>query len=84
MKAIGKYIIIDPDKIKHETTSSGFILNEKNKESIRYKDATIISVGELIGDKLVSGDRVKYDRHAGHSLDDKYLVIKLEDIAVKL
>ena len=82
MKAIGKYILIQPDKERAEKTSGGLILNVKDKENIRYKDATVISSGSLSSSVIKEGDRIKYDKHAGHSIeaDSDYRVITVEDV----
>ena len=37
MKAVGKYIVIKPQKDKTTTTKGGLILGEGNREDIRYK-----------------------------------------------
>lgn len=83
MKAIGRYIVIQPDKEVVEQTKGGLLLDAKNKENIRYRDATVVSVGELIPDIIVEGSRIKYDRHAGHGIEiekEEYKVIKIEDV----
>lgn len=82
MKAIGKVVLIEPDKETVEKTKGGLMLDIKNQENIRYRDATVISVGELVSKIVKKGDRVKYDKNAGHSIevDGKYKVIKIEDI----
>lgn len=82
MKAIGKVVLIEPDKEVVEKTKGGLMLDVKNQENIRYRDATVVSVGELVSGIIKEGDRIKYDKHAGHSIavDGKYKVIKLEDI----
>jgi co-chaperonin GroES (HSP10) len=82
MKAIGKVIIIQPDKDVAEKTKGGLLLLDKDKENIRYKNATVISVGDEV-DILKSGDRIKYDKHAGHGVEvDKvdYKVIRKDDV----
>lgn len=82
MKAIGRVVLIEPDKEVVEKTKGGLMLDLKNQENIRYRDATVISIGELVPNVIKEGDRVKYDKHAGHSIeiDGKYKVIKVEDI----
>jgi co-chaperonin GroES (HSP10) len=83
MKAIGRYIVIQPDREAVEQTKGGLLLDTKNKENIRYRDATVISVGELIPDIIIEGSRIKYDRHAGHGIEvnkNEYKVIKIEDV----
>ena len=88
MRAIGRAIVIQPDKDVVEKTNGGLLLDMKNREDIRYRNASIISVGELIPSTVLKeGDKVKYDRHAGHGLEfnkTSYTVVKLEDIVVVL
>lgn len=82
MKAIGKVIIIQPDKDVAEKTKGGLLLLDKDKENIRYKNATVVSVGDEV-DILKPGDRIKYDKHAGHGVEvDKvdYKVIRKDDV----
>ena len=44
MKAIGKYIVINPTKEDNKKTSGGLILTDKQREDIRYRQADIISL----------------------------------------
>jgi co-chaperonin GroES (HSP10) len=84
MVAIGRVIIIEPDKEVAEKTKGGILLLEKDKENIRYRNATVISVGDEIDSKVLSpGMRIKYDKHAGHGVEINkvdYKVIRKEDI----
>jgi co-chaperonin GroES (HSP10) len=87
MVAIGRNLIIKPHKEKVEQTKGGLLLTEKNKQNIRYKDADIVSVGEQAASIFKEGDKIKYDKHAGHGIeinDETYHVIKVEDVVVKL
>jgi co-chaperonin GroES (HSP10) len=88
MKAIGKAIVIVPEKDTAKKTKGGLLLNAKDREDIRYIDATVFSVGELIPKEVLKeGDNIKYDRHAGHGLEhnkQSYKVIKIEDVVVVL
>ncbi len=45
MKAIGRNLIIKIIKETTTKTKGGLILNEKSREDIRYRKATIVSVG---------------------------------------
>ena len=45
MKAIGKYIVIDPIKENGSVTKGGLLLTEKHREDIRYKKAKVLIVG---------------------------------------
>ena len=86
MKAIGNNLIIEIQKETTTKTKGGLILNEKSREDIRYRKATIISAGEeVVGAK--EGDTVYFDRHAGHGIEinsEKFHVIKNQDIVVVL
>ena len=86
MKAIGNNIIIKPDKVKTDKTKGGLLIIEKDREDLRYRKATIISISEDIKG-LNKGDSIYYDRHAGHGIEfnkNKFTVIKLQDVVVVL
>ena len=84
MRAVGKYIVIDPIKEVDTTTKGGLILAEKQREDIRYRQAKVLEVGtEVVGVK--QKDSIYFDRHAGFDieLNDKiYKVIKEQDIVI--
>ena len=87
MKAIGRYIVVRPDKDNIESTKGGLLLDSKNREDIRYRDAEVISIGDLVPDVIQKGSRIKYDRHAGHGIEidkEEYKVIKIDDIVIVL
>jgi co-chaperonin GroES (HSP10) len=87
MEAIGRNSIIEPIKARAEETKGGLLLTEKNKENIRYKDAIVVSVGDHASSILAKGDKIKYDKHAGHGIEVDgitYSVIKIEDVVIKL
>ena len=48
MKAIGNNIIIKPEKVKTDKTKGGLLIIEKDREDIRYRKATIVSISEDI------------------------------------
>ena len=86
MEAVGKCLIIQ--KIKEGTTKTkgGLMLAENQREDIRYIEAEVISVGEEVP-KIIKGDRIFYDRHAGHKIDiekETYHIIRLGDVVVRL
>jgi co-chaperonin GroES (HSP10) len=86
MKAIGRNIVILPKKVTAEKTKGGLLLMDKDKENIRYKEALIVSVSDDIP-FLKEGMEIYYDKHAGHGIefeDEKYTVIKLEDVVIVL
>jgi co-chaperonin GroES (HSP10) len=86
MKAIGKYIVINPIKETETTTKGGLILAEKQREDIRYRQAEIVEVGTDVN-VLKSGDNIYYDKAAGFNIEIKknnYKVIKEFDVVVVL
>ena len=86
MKAIGKYIVIDPIKENTTKTKGGLILAESQREDIRYRKATIIETGTDVN-VLKKGDKIYYDKAAGFKIElnkQKYKVIKEFDVVVVL
>ena len=86
MKAIGKYIVIDPVKESQVKTKGGLILTEDNREDVRYREGKVITIGtDVIG--VESGDQIYYDRHAGFGIEldqEQFKVIKEQDIVIVL
>lgn len=86
MKAIGNNIIIKTDNTITDKTKGGLIIIEKDREDIRYKKATIVSISDDIKG-LEPDDVIYYDKHAGHGVEfnkEKFTVIKLQDVVVVL
>jgi len=86
MKAIGKYIIIDPIKESNTKTKGGLILADSHREDIRYRRAKIISVGTDVN-KLKAGNEIFYDKNAGFNIEinkNNYKVIKEFDVVIVL
>ena len=84
MKAVGKYIVIDPIKEVDTTTKGGLILAEKQREDIRYRRAKVVEPGSNV-ELLSKGDEIYYDRNAGFGIEinkNKYKVIKELDVVV--
>ena len=84
MKAIGKNLIVKINKQGVSETKGGLFLAEKQREDIRYVQATVISVGTEV-EGVNENDIIFYDRHAGHKIEiDKksYRVIKVQDVVV--
>ena len=78
MKAVGKYIVIDPIKEVDTTTKGGLILAEKQREDIRYRRAKVVEPGSDV-EVLKKGDEVYYDKSAGFNIEinkENYKVIK--------
>jgi co-chaperonin GroES (HSP10) len=86
MKAIGKYIVINPIKEINTKTEGGLILAEAQREDIRYRQAEVIVVGGDVK-ALKKGDKIYYDKSAGFNIEIKkknYKVIKEFDVVVVL
>jgi len=86
MKAIGKYIVINPTHNKTSTTSGGLILGEKQREDVRYRQATVINVGDAVN-IIKEKDNIYYDKSAGFNIEIKsktYKVIKEIDVVIIL
>jgi co-chaperonin GroES (HSP10) len=86
MKAIGKYIVINPIKETETKTKGGLLLSESQREDIRYRKADVIVTGTDVA-ALKKGDKIYYDKAAGFSIEikkDKYKVIKEHDVVVVL
>ena len=86
MKAIGKYIVINPIKDKDTVTKGGLILAEKQREDVRYRKAKIVTVGSDVK-ALKKGNEIYYDKAAGFNIEinkEQYKVIKEFDVVVIL
>lgn len=84
MKAIGRNLVISKKKQGTAKTKGGLLIAEKQREDIRYAEASVVSVGnEVVG--INEGDIIYYDRHAGHQIefeDKMYHVIRAQDVVV--
>ena len=86
MKAVGKYILIEPAKEKEVSTKGGLLLAESHREDIRYREAKVKTIGTLV-QGIEDGDTIYYDRHAGHKIEldrETYHVIKAQDVVFVL
>ena len=86
MKAIGKYVVIQPIKEVDVQTKGGLILAEKQREDVRYRRAKVIEPGSNV-DVLKKGDEVYYDKAAGFNIEikkEEYKVIKEHDVVIIL
>ena len=86
MKAIGKYIVIEPIKEVDVQTKGGLILAEKQREDVRYRRAKVLEPGSDVK-VLKKGDEVYYDKSAGFNIEIKkenYKVIKEFDVVIIL
>ena len=86
MKAIGKYIVIEPIKEVDTKTKGGLILAESQREDIRYRRAKVIKPGTDV--KVIKkGDEIFYDKASGFNIEinkDSYKIIKETDIVIVL
>jgi co-chaperonin GroES (HSP10) len=86
MRAIGKYIVIEP--IKEETkASSGLIMTSTDENDLRYGKAECIHVGEDVIAAITSSSVVYYDRRAGHGVriqNRPYHIIQERDVVLVL
>jgi len=86
MRAVGKYILIEPVKEGEVSTKGGLLLAETHRDDIRYREAKVKTIGALV-EGVKDGDTIYYDRHAGFDMEvDKtmYKVIKEFDVVVVL
>ncbi len=86
MKAIGKYIVIDPIKEVDAKTKGGLILAESQREDVRYRKAKIITVGSDVN-VLKKGNEIYYDKSSGFNIEikkEQYKVIKEHDVVIIL
>lgn len=86
MKAIGKYIVIETIKEKNIKTDGGLILSEKQREDIRYRQATIVAVGSDV-EVIKKDDIIYYDKSSGFNIElknKKYKIIKEFDVVIIL
>ena len=84
MKAVGKYIVITPEKEVETQTKGGLLLAETHREDIRYRKATVVTIGEAVV-AVKNKDKIYYDRHAGFGVEinkNQYKVIKEQDIVI--
>ena len=86
MKAVGKYIVVIPEKEVETKTKGGLLLAESHREDIRYRKAEVVTTGEAVV-AVKSKDNIYYDRHAGFGVEikkDEYKVIKEQDVVIIL
>ena len=86
MKAIGKYIVINPIKETETKTKGGLLLAEAQREDIRYRQADVIVTGSEVN-YIKKKDKIYYDRSAGFNIelkDKTYKIIKEHDVVIVL
>ena len=85
MKAVGKFIVVEPIKTDCKT-SGGLLLTQDTREAIRYRQGKVIEPGNDVK-VLNKGDLIYYDKSAGFGIDIKdlqYKVIKEQDVVIIL
>lgn len=86
MRAIGKYIVIDP--IIEETKSqSGLIMTNEDENELRYGKANVVHVGCDVVADIASESVIYYDRRAGHGVriqNRQYHIILERDVVLVL
>jgi len=86
MKAIGKYIIIEPIREIDSKTKGGLILADSQREDIRYRQAVVVRPGTDVN-VIKKGDKIYYDKSAGFDIEikkEKYKIIKEFDVVIIL
>jgi len=86
MKAIGKYIVIEPTKEKDVKTKGGLILANTQREDVRYREAKVITVGSDVK-AVKKGNMIYYDKSSGFNIElnkETYKVIKEIDVVILL
>ena len=86
MRAVGNNIIIKKLKEGTAETKGGLLLAENHREDIRYTEATVISVGELV-EGINKTDSIFFDLQTGHKIEyskETYHIIKNKDVVVVL
>ena len=86
MKAIGKYIVINPIKETETKTKGGLLLAEAQREDIRYRRAKVVKPGSDVV-VLKKGDEIYYDKAAGFNIEikqEQYKIIKEQDVVIVL
>lgn len=80
--ALNKFIFISPIA-EEEKSASGLALSVSDMKEIRYRKATVVSVGALITPNTIkNGDIILFDKVAGYEMlleGVRYTVIKEAD-----
>jgi co-chaperonin GroES (HSP10) len=86
MRAIGKYIVVEP--IKEETTAaSGLIMTSTDENELRYGKARVVYVGGDVIADVAESSVIYYDRRAGHGVRIHrlpYHIIQERDVVLVL
>ena len=76
MKAVGKYIVINPIKEVDTKTEGGLLLAENQREDIRYRTAEVLVVGNAV-EVIKQNDKIYYDKSSGFNIEVKGKVLKV-------
>lgn len=88
MKAVGQYIVINPETNKERKSSGGLAIVTASTD--RWIEGKVISISKLLGKEtgIKDGDTILYDKHAGHDIKSveskKYKVITIRDVSAVL
>ena len=75
MKAVNHYLIVKNIKIEPKKVA-GLIMTENIDDDNRYIKAEVISAGNLV-EGIKDKDIVYYDKHAGHGVQYKDILLSL-------
>lgn len=81
MQALNFYVIVE--KIKEAPrTVGGLEMTDAQDKEVRYLKGKVVSVGHAVP-VVAAGDIVKYDRHAGHGIEENgvlYMLMRGDDL----
>ena len=86
MKAVGKFIVIEPIKDVDVQTKGGLILSDKQREDVRFQKAEVIKVGDGVN-AVKNKDIIYFDKASSHRIEinkEPYHVIRQENVVVVL
>ena len=84
MKAIGRNILIQPEKQGTEKTKGGLLLAKQQRVDIRYHKGLVLSVGDVVCG-IKENDEIFYDKSANHKIDingENYCIVKDTDVVI--
>ncbi len=87
MKALGKYIVIKPEKVEEQVSASGLLLTAADSEGFRYHEAKVLFSGPEVDEAISEGVTIAYDKNAGHPFrigEDSVRIILERDCALIL
>lgn len=86
MRAIGKYIVIEPI-VEESKGASGLIMTAEDENELRYGKATVKYVGGDVVTDIAAETVIYYDRRAGHGVriqNRQYHIILERDVVLVL